>query len=114
MDNLIKEKRIERGLTMKELADAVGVSEATVSRWESGHIANMKHTRIEALAKALRVSPLDIINIDDTETENERLARTLVAAFEDRPEMRMLFSVASDCTAEEIENAVKIIEALKK
>ena len=34
--DIIKQKRLECGYTMKELAEKVGVSEATVSRWESG------------------------------------------------------------------------------
>ena len=55
--DIIKQKRLECGYTMKELADKVGVSEATVSRWESGNLATMKHTKIMLLAKALKISP---------------------------------------------------------
>ena len=36
---------------------AVGVSEATVSRSESGDIANMKRSRIASLASVLKMSP---------------------------------------------------------
>jgi len=32
----LKELRIEKGLTMKQLAIAVGVSEMAISRWERG------------------------------------------------------------------------------
>ena len=39
------------------MANAVGVSEATVSRWESGDIANMKRSRIASLASVLKMSP---------------------------------------------------------
>ena len=46
---------------MKDVADAVGVSEATVSRWESGEIASMRRSRIVALANVLHISPLDIV-----------------------------------------------------
>lgn len=42
---------------MKQVAEAVGVSEATVSRWESGQIANMRRDRINNYAKVLRVDP---------------------------------------------------------
>lgn len=42
---------------MKQVAEAVGVSEATVSRWESGQIANMRRDRINNYAKILRVDP---------------------------------------------------------
>lgn len=55
---LISTKRKERGLTQKELASRVGVSEATISRWESGEIKNMKRKFVGALADALGVSPL--------------------------------------------------------
>lgn len=55
--DIIKQKRTENGLTMKELAQKVGVSEATVSRWESGNLATMKHTKIILLANALGISP---------------------------------------------------------
>ena len=55
--DIIKQKRIECGYTMKELAQKVGVSEATVSRWESGNLATMKHTKIMLLANALGISP---------------------------------------------------------
>ncbi len=58
--DIIRNKRIERGYTMKELANLVGVSEATVSRWESGHLATMKHTKIAILAEALGISPAEL------------------------------------------------------
>lgn len=64
---LIYNRRTELGITQKEVADFVGVSEATVSRWESGHIDNMRRDRIAALSKILRLSPLAIMGIDDTD-----------------------------------------------
>lgn len=64
---LIYDRRTELGITQKEVADFVGVSEATVSRWESGHIDNMRRDRIAALSKILRMSPLAIMGIDDTD-----------------------------------------------
>jgi transcriptional regulator with XRE-family HTH domain len=53
----LKFKRQERELTQKDVADAVGVSEGTVSRWESGKIGNMRRDKIEALAKILDMDP---------------------------------------------------------
>lgn len=60
--DVIKQKRLECGYTMKELAEKVGVSEATVSRWESGNLATMKHTKIMLLAKALKISPATLFD----------------------------------------------------
>ena len=39
---------------MLDVAKACEVSEATVSRWESGDISNMKRSRIASLAKVLQ------------------------------------------------------------
>lgn len=65
--NHLKDRRKQLGLTLQEVADKVGVSNATVSRWETGHIANMKSNYIEKYADALEVSPLFIMGL---ETEN--------------------------------------------
>ena len=56
---------MELGLTMKQVADAVGVSEGTISRWESGDIANMRRDKIAALAKKLLLSPAVIMGWEE-------------------------------------------------
>ena len=60
-NSYLKNRRIELGLTQYDVASHVGVSEATVSRWESGDIANMKQDRIAALAEILRIEPSYIV-----------------------------------------------------
>ena len=62
---LIKLRRTELDMTMRELADKIGVSEATISRWESGDIANMRRDKIAALAKALEVPPSVLMNWEE-------------------------------------------------
>ena len=66
----LKQRRMELGLTMLDVAKLVGVSEATISRYESGNIKNMRRDRIEKYAKALRVSPSDFLDINDDEADN--------------------------------------------
>lgn len=61
----LKERRIELDLTLDDIAREVGVSGATVSRWESGDIANMKRDRIMSYAKALKLSPGIIMGWED-------------------------------------------------
>lgn len=65
----LKERRKELGLTMLEIAQKIGVSEATVSRWESGDIANMKRDKIVALSNALQVNPSFIMGWEDKPEE---------------------------------------------
>ena len=64
---LIKERRLELGLTLKELANRVGVSEATISRWESGEIKNMRMSALAALSRELRMTPNIIMGWDEDE-----------------------------------------------
>jgi repressor LexA len=64
--NIISTQRKRLGLTMKEIAEAVGVSEATVSRWESGDINNMRRDKIAKLADVLNLSPIKILGIEET------------------------------------------------
>ena len=65
LNNFLKERRKALGLTMLEVANRVGVSEATVSRWESGFIANMKRNHIAKLAQTLNIDPTIIIKGDN-------------------------------------------------
>lgn len=69
MENYLALRRKELGLTQKDIAEMVGVSEGTVSRWESGLIANMRRDRIAAYAKALRTTP-GFIMTGEQEKEN--------------------------------------------
>lgn len=68
-NELIKVRRQELGLTMKELAMRTGVSEATVSRWESGDIKNMRRDRIAAIARALDLPPAVLMDWEEYDTE---------------------------------------------
>lgn len=65
INKFIKNRRLELGLTMLDVAKACEVSEATVSRWESGDISNMKRSRIASLAKVLQISPAIIVGVQD-------------------------------------------------
>lgn len=61
----IKQRRLELGLTMKQVAERVGISESAVSRWESGDVDNMRRDRIAGLADVLNVDPSYIIFEDE-------------------------------------------------
>lgn len=56
-NEIIKQRRIELGLTLKDVAKALNVAESTVSRYESSDIQNMGIDKIEALSVVLKCSP---------------------------------------------------------
>ena len=58
----------KKNLTMKQLADKMEVSEATISRWESGDIENIKRKKIVMLSKILDISIYDIMGWVDPKT----------------------------------------------
>lgn len=57
----IKQRRIELGLTVDELAEKIGKSRATIYRYENGDIENMPTPILEPLAKALETTPADLM-----------------------------------------------------
>jgi transcriptional regulator with XRE-family HTH domain len=57
MAQRIKTLRQEKGLTLEQVAEVVGVGRSTVRKWETGMIANMRRDKIAALAKALGTTP---------------------------------------------------------
>lgn len=67
----IKRRRLELGLTLEKVADYVGVSKATVSRWESGEIVNMRRDRILKLSEVLKVKPNFIMGLEETKEKKE-------------------------------------------
>ena len=53
--NPVKRERIERGWTQKELADKIGVKQASVAKWEREGAVYRKKTR-EKLARVFSIS----------------------------------------------------------
>ncbi|MBQ2956072.1 MAG: helix-turn-helix domain-containing protein [Clostridia bacterium] len=46
-----------QGITYSELAERTGISKSTLQRYATGETARIPHDRLEALARALRVTP---------------------------------------------------------
>lgn len=63
--DIIKNRRTELHLTLEDVAKCVRVSPATVSRWESGDIANMRRDKIALLSSVLQISPMVLMGWED-------------------------------------------------
>jgi repressor LexA len=88
--DVLKNRRSALHLTLDEIAEAVGVSKATVSRWESGEIANLRRDKIARLAKALRLSPAVLMGWEENSESSRSLAwawaEALIDAYTAAPE----------------------------
>ncbi|MCI0510702.1 helix-turn-helix protein [Chromohalobacter marismortui] len=69
----IKQLRIDAGLSKAALARRVGVSDVTISYWESGTIKQVGHERLIALTEALNC-PLERLLEDATSVASQRSA----------------------------------------
>ena len=65
ISSVLKAKRKELGLTLAQIAEKIGVTEATVQRWESGNIKSLRHERIAKLADILGVTPSVLMGWDE-------------------------------------------------
>lgn len=66
----IYDARKKAGLTLEELGKKVGVSKATIKRYETGEIPNIPSDRIELIAKATGVSESFIMGWDSLVESN--------------------------------------------
>lgn len=69
----IKERRKYLRLTLKEVAAAVGVAEATVQRWESGNIESIRADRITKLSNVLQLPIEEVTGWFSKEEEWKKL-----------------------------------------
>ena len=66
----IKSRRKEIGLSAEQVAKELVVSPATVYRYESNDIMNMRIDKLEPIAKALRTTPAYLMGWEDDKKEN--------------------------------------------
>lgn len=124
--DFLRKQRTRKELTQKEVADFVGVTEATVSRWESGEIGNMRRDRIAKLAAILNISPLHLMgDINDpnhpwhdyskpdvheyyTDPETALLAQEA----HDNPDLRILFDASRKLSPKDLKTVTALVRSL--
>lgn len=62
--NALRKRRIELGLTLKEVANILGVSESTISRYEMMEVEELSVNTVRRLANALQCSPSELLGWD--------------------------------------------------
>lgn len=64
----IRLRRNQLDKTLEEVGNIVGVTRATIQRYENGNIQNIPSDKIELLAKALKTTPAYLMGWEDEET----------------------------------------------
>lgn len=83
MGKLIKRLRLEKGMTLEELGNKVGVGKSTVRKWENGTIANMRRDKIAKVANALDISPAFLMGwTENTDTINHKSSQAPKNSYE--------------------------------
>lgn len=67
----IRYLRTQKGMTLEELGDKVGVGKSTVRKWEQGTIANMKRDKILKVSEALGTTPAYLMGWKEAEDVTE-------------------------------------------
>ena len=66
----LREIRTKRGKTLEDVADAIGVTPTSISKYESDRIKNIPQSKLEMIAEYLDVSVSYILGLDKKEHEN--------------------------------------------
>ena len=68
----IKARRKELGLTLKQVAEKLNVTESLISRYESNDVKNMGIDKIAPLAKILKTTPSYLMGWTENEMQKEQ------------------------------------------
>ena len=109
--NKIKSRRQELGLTLEDIAQAVGVGRSTVRKWETGLIKNMGRDKIAALAKVLQISPVELVPAAGVtrSDDDERLE-----ALHQNPQLGLLFDRSRKMSSEDVEFMLQMADRILK
>ncbi len=122
ISNRILQLITEKELSYSDLSKRTSISKSALQRYATGETPKIPLDRLELIAKALGVSAAYLMGWEETKkapvpsavtTDDEELI-DLLEELRSRPEMRMLFSLSKNATKEDVEDAVRIIEALRK
>lgn len=81
MAKIIKQLRLEKGLTQEELGKVIGVQKSAIRKYESGAVENMKRSSIQKLANFFGVSPSYLMGLDDKDNDDSLITtpNTIIA-----------------------------------
>ena len=81
----IRDIRKQKGISAEDLAEKIGMNRATYYRYESGDLKNLKFDKIQKIADALDVYPVDLVAweeekpaLNEDELDDELIRRLML------------------------------------
>ena len=106
--------RRSRGMTKKFIAQALDRSPTLCQDWKQRK-SQPSHEQLCRVAELLGTTPAYLSgDTDEPGPSRSDEMEGLLTALRDREDMRMLFKLARDASPEDVRQAVKIIEALRR
>ena len=111
IDKIISEIK-HKNMSQKDFSEAIGIHPSVLSDWKSGK-SNSYMKQIDKIAEYLNVSADELLGTEKPAAEADRELQEYLEELRTRPELKMLFSLTKKATKADVEQAVKIIEALR-
>ncbi len=108
----IREQRIKKGFTQKQLAELIGAKHNSVSDWENNKNKPDSNT-IKLLMKALDVDANSLLGYNDKETIKSDAAR-LADNIVNNPKINKMLSLLINMPDEDLSLVIAFIERLNK
>ena len=107
----IKYYREQAGMTMEQLAQAVGVQNSAINKYEKGLVTNMPINRNRQIEDALGIDVRLVLDfLDEPSSEVDEMREELRA----NPDLRMLLSASRNLNAEDIRQLVALAERMNR
>ena len=105
--------RVSKGITKRFIAQSLGRSATLVQDWKQ-HKSQPSDEQLAVVANILGTTPAYLRDETDEVSPASEELEALLTSLREREEMRMLFKLARDASPEDVRQAVKIIEALRR
>lgn len=102
-----------KGVSPSRAALEAGISKSLVTKWKQDGTKEPSAEVVRKLSQYFGISRYAVIEEPVTEEYDPEL-QDYLEELKTRPELRMLFKLSRDATRQEVEQAVRVIEALRR
>lgn len=109
-DNL-RNIRVQRGLTQKQLADSLGTSQSAVAMYESSR-REPDFSTVQRFADFFGVSMASLLPLHDS--MDQAVASSIAESFNQNPKLKELFDKAVFLNSSDLDTLINVAEALSR